>query len=161
MGKDVDIKIPQPFQIGLQGGVDVDLDLQGLDDIGLTLEGGDKKIGVDLGLDNINAKIDVGLDPIQADFGLDNIKADFGLDNINACFSFGVKEFPRMRVHLPTKYEFGLKILGISLFSFFIHGKSMLITEDNPVRIFHKPMKKASSPDTRSSIPRVQISSNK
>jgi hypothetical protein len=161
MGKDVDIKIPQPFQIGLQGGVDVDLDLQGLDDIGLTLEGGDKKIGVDLGLDNINAKIDIGLNPIQADFGLDNIKADFGLDNINACFSFGITEFPRMRVHLPTKYEFGLKILGINLFSFFINGKSMLITEDNPVRIFHKPMKKASSPTTGSSIPRVQISPNK
>lgn len=187
MGKDVNFKIPQPFAMSLAGGIDADLTLGGgdkdiglnlgLDDIGVTLGGGDKHIGLNLGLNDIgitlgggekkiglelgkvDAKIDAGLDNINAkiDAGLDNVNAkiDAGLDNINICFSFGIKEFPRMKVHLPTQYEVGFNFFGLNIFSFFLKGKSMLITEDNPISLFHHPIKENVQFDA---VPLVKLS---
>ena len=168
MGKDVEFKIPQPFRVTLAGGLDVGLDNvnvdMGLDnvnvDMGLdniNVDMGLDNINADLGLDAINATVDAGLDKINAkiDAGLDNIKLDMGLNNINACLNFGIKEIPSVRVHLPTKYEFGIKVIGLKIFSFFINGKSMLVTEDNPVKVFHKPVKK---PSRSLLVPRVKIS---
>lgn len=92
---------------------------------------------------NLNSRVG-GLDEpiaIELDMGLDNVRAtvDLGLDNINACFSFAIKELPSMKVHYPVNYEFGLELLGVKLFNFCIAGKSMVITEDNPVTLFHTP----------------------
>jgi len=152
-----DINFPNPWTFNINPldtdlGLDVDADL-GLDDININANMGldnikaelDSNMTVDMGLDDIN--INMGLNNIKAeldsnmtvDMGLDNMKMDIGLDNINACFSFAIKELPSMRMHFPMNYEFGLELLGMKVFNFCISGKSMVVTEDNPTRMFYEP----------------------
>ncbi len=145
MGKDVDVGIPQPFE--------VDLDIFSSLPINISMGSQvDLKSEIDMGLDNVKVEADVGLDDVNIDanvglngsldLGLDDVNVDLGLDNINACLSFAVKELPSMRVHFPTDYEFGLKLFGLSVFNFHICGKSMIVTEDNPRKIFYTPARR-------------------
>ena len=62
---------------------------------------------------------------------------DLGLDKI--CVSLALTQIPRVRVHIPTRYDFGFCLFGIPIFNFRFAGETMLITEDNPPRIFYKP----------------------
>ena len=96
-------------------------------------------IVADLGLDNVNVAVGGTGTPLVVDLGLDNIKVDLGLDNINACLSLAIKEIPSVRVHLPAKSEFGFSLFGVSVFNFTFKGDTMLITEDNPPRMFLHP----------------------
>jgi hypothetical protein len=77
---------------------------------------------------------DIKLEPL--DIKLEPVKIDLGLDNINVCLSLAVTEFPRMQVHLPSKYDFGFSLFGLPVVNFSICGESSLITEDNPPRVF-------------------------
>lgn len=138
MGKDVDVGIPQPFE--------VDFDIFSSLPININMGSQvDLKSEIDMGLDNVKVEADLGLDDVNVDLsgsmdlGLDDINIDLGLDNINACLSFAIKELPSMRVHFPTDYEFGLKLFGLSVFNFHICGKSMIVTEDNPRKMFYTP----------------------
>jgi len=49
-------------------------------------------------------------------------------------------EIPRVRVHLPTRHDFGFSLFGIRIFNFTINSELMLETQDNPPRIFHQPV---------------------
>lgn len=123
--------------LGINGGLILDA---GLDDINVHATGDPTKpITVDLGLDNINVAIEplkITLDPIQ--LKLDPVKVDLGLDNVNVCLSLAITQFPKMRVHVPTKYDFGVCLLGIPLVKFSVSGETMLVTQDNPPRLFQK-----------------------
>jgi hypothetical protein len=48
-------------------------------------------------------------------------------------------QLPRARIHVPTKYAFGLCLFGVRVFDFNIAGETMIVMEDNPPRIFHQP----------------------
>lgn len=130
-------------------------------DYSLTLDFVDQPIQIDIDTNsNMEATINTNMsadltsqmnlgpiiiNPIKVDMGLDNInmesKIDMGLDNIKAdlCLSVGIREFPKMRIHFPVNYEFGLELFGMRVFNFSICGKSMVVTEDNPVKLFHAP----------------------
>jgi hypothetical protein len=84
--------------------------------------------------------------PISLDLNLHPLKIDLGLDNINVCLSLAVTEFPRMRVHLPTKYEFGFGLFGLPVINFSVRGETSLITEDNPPRVFQTVQPEPSQP---------------
>jgi hypothetical protein len=112
---------------------------------------GQPPVGVDLGLNNILVggvtdqpltvtlnPLVITLNPISLDIQLDPVKVDLGLDDINVCMSLAVTEFPRMKVHMPKKIDFGFGLLGIPLMNFSLRGDSSIITEDNPPRIFKK-----------------------
>jgi hypothetical protein len=146
---------------GVEGGVPlaVNFGLTGVNPFGVNLGPLDitlrplditlRPLTVDLGLNDINLDIgsepnkplvvDLGLDNVKIDLGLDNIKVDLGLDNINACLSLAVTELPRVRVHMPTKSEFGFNLFGKPIFSFTFKGDAMVATEDNPPRVFLQP----------------------
>lgn len=129
MGKDVEFQLPQPLEIDLGFPDTITVDM-GLDDINVQLSG---SFNMDMGLDDVN--VDLGLDNINA-------KVDMGLDNINVCMSMSLKELPSMKMHFPMNYEFGLELFGLKVFNFGINGKSMIITEDNPTRLFYRPAPK-------------------
>jgi hypothetical protein len=40
-----------------------------------------------------------------------------------------IVEIPRVRVHMPMHYDFGISLLGMELLSFSLCGESMVITE--------------------------------
>lgn len=133
MGKDVEVSIPQPFE------VDFDLDPISLttnssinSDSSIALTG-DPDAPISLGPITVN--------PLTVDLGLDDVNVDMGLDNINMCMSFVIKELPSMRMHFPVDLDFGLKILGLPIINFGIFGKAMVVTEDNPKKIFYTPKK--------------------
>ena len=154
---------------GVEGGVPLELNfgLTGVNPLGVNLGPLDitlrplditlRPLTVNLGLDNINLDIgsepnkplvvDLGLDNVKVDLGLDNIKVDLGLDNINACLSLAVTEVPRVRVHMPTKSEFGFNLFGKPIFSFTFKGDAMVATEDNPPRVFFQSEEDAPLPD--------------
>lgn len=150
MGKDLDIGIPQPFEL------DVDADVSTNNSIALS------PISIDMGLDNVNVEMDsnlningsmdMGLDNVNVNMGLDNINVDMGLDNVNMCMSFAIKELPSMKMHFPINLDFGIKVLGIPLLNFGICGKAMVVTEDNPKKVFYTP-KHASFKASKASIP--------
>jgi hypothetical protein len=159
--------IPQPFKVelnpvNLQGGLGVDM---GLDDVNVHLDPIEVDVGldpveVDLGLDNIKADLEltgerdrpvtiglagdpehpVTINPVTIDLGLDNIRADLGLDDINVCLSLAMTQIPNVRVHLPTKYKFGFSLFGVRIVDLSFSGETMLVTEDNPPRIFQGPV---------------------
>lgn len=161
---------PLPIVAVVSGGNDpIGLALEGLNDINIDVGGTSTPIGlqvssppnepvvVDVGLDDINVDVGgtatpVGLEfsggerPVTVDLGLDDINLDMGLDKVNVCLSLAVTEIPRVRVHLPTKYEFGFNILGMSIFNFILKGEMMLVTEDNPPRIFYQPEEPSEPP---------------
>ena len=137
------------------GDKDVDLDLSGSIGVGLTVVGNAAQpVTVDLGLDDIN--IDLGaihIDPLTIDLGLDDVniaidplKVDLGLDNVNVCLSLGITEFPRMQIHVPTKYDFGFCLFGLRVFNFTFAGETMLVTQDNPPRMLYKAKPRVRSP---------------
>jgi hypothetical protein len=133
MGKDVNVGIPQPFEL------DVDLSTTN----SMNISG---NMNTKITLDPITIKpvsIDMGLNDVNVDMGLDNMKVDMGLDNVNVCMSFAIKEFPSMRMTMPMDYNFGIKMMGMEVLGFSICGKSMMITEDNPKRMFYTPTRKA------------------
>ncbi len=128
-----DIDIPQEYWIHLNplhvtGGMDLDVDAQ---------------LTADLGLDDVNIAVEplkLTLDPLKLTLDpvkltLDPVTVDLGLDNVNVCLSLAITDFPRMRVHAPTKYDFGLCVLGLELLKFSVCGETMLLTEENPPRI--------------------------
>jgi hypothetical protein len=130
--------------LGLSGGVIIDA---GLDDVNVHATGDPKQpIAVDLGLDNIHVKLDpieLKLDPLDIkleplELKLDPVKVDLGLDNVNVCMSVALTQFPKMRMHMPTKYDFGVTLLGIPLVKFSVAGETMIVTQDNPPRLFQK-----------------------
>jgi hypothetical protein len=132
--------------LGLSGGLMLDA---GLDNVDVSIKAtGDpsRPIAVDLGLDNIHVKVDpleLKLDPLEIkldplELKLDPVKVDLGLDNINVCLSLAVTEFPRMRVCVPTKYDFGVCLLGIPIVKFSVAGETVIVTQDNPPRLFQK-----------------------
>lgn len=144
---DSDLNNPLSFDFGL-GDIDIDM---GLDNINVCIGGKTDDNGnpmpavFDFGIGGTDKPIDLDLD---LDMGLDNIgiggtdkpiKIDMGLDNVNLCFSFAIKELPSMKFHFPTNYEFGLELFGRKVFNFCIGGKSMVVTEQNPVKIMHHP----------------------
>lgn len=140
MGKDVDVELPQPFELEIDSTMGmtsflsmapVSVDM-GLDNVKIDLDG-----KVDMGLDNVN--IDMGLDNVKVDMGLDDVNVDMGLDNINMCMSLAIKELPSMKVQFPVNFDFGVKLLGIPLLNFVLCGKSMVLTEENSKRLFHVP----------------------
>jgi hypothetical protein len=95
----------------------------GLDDMGLSLTGNPKEpISVGVSLTG-NPK-----EPIAVDMGLDHI-----------CMSIALTQIPRVKVHLPTRYDLGLCLFGVPIFSLRFAGETMLVTEDNPPRVFYKP----------------------
>jgi len=142
MGKDVDVGLPQPLEIDM-----------GLDNINMSssMFMNMSPISIDMGLDNVNmdmnmdtnisfnGSVDMGLDNVNVDMGLDNVNVDMGLDNVNMCMSFAIKELPSMKMHFPLNMDFGIKVLGIPLLNFGICGKAMVVTEDNPKKIFYTP----------------------
>lgn len=142
MGKDVDVEVPQPFEI------DLDLDpisvftnsnISSNNNIALT---GDPESPISVGPLTVNPlSVDLGLNDVNVDMGLDDVNVDMGLDNINMCMSFAVTEFPSMRVHFPVDLDFGLKIFGMPVINFGIFGKAMVVTEDNPKKVFYTPKK--------------------
>ena len=119
-------------------GKDVEL---GLDNIGiaLDLDGNmtmDSNVDLNMGrLDNI--RIDMGLDDMKMDMKTES-KVDMGLDDVNICMNLAFKEVPNIKIHMPVNYEFGFEFLGFKLFNFCLGGKSMIVTEDNPTRMFYK-----------------------
>jgi hypothetical protein len=162
-----DVDVPDEYWIHvvplrLEGGVAADVEVTGdpdnpiaidagLDDVNVSLRGDpDQPVTVDLGLDDVNVNLGLDnvrmhLDPLEVDLGLDNVRmhldpleVDLGLDDINVCLSLALTEIPRVRVHLPTKYDFGFCLFGIRIFSFTFAGETMLVTQDNPPRIFHQ-----------------------
>jgi hypothetical protein len=135
----------------------------GLEDIGIGITGNAfKPVAIDLGLDDVNVHLDdlnLALtlkgdpkNPIAVDLGLDNVKIDLGLDNINVCLSLGLTEIPRIRLHLPTKYEFGFSLFGLKIFNFIFAGETMLVTEDNPPRLFQRPVAPHTSAQRRADV---------
>jgi len=142
MGKDVAISIPQPFELDIDLSSSSNINLGGSMTTKMTLDPITiRPLEVDMGLDNVN--VDMGLDNVKVDMGLDKVKVDMGLDNINVCMSFAIKEFPSMRMHMPMDYSFGIKLFGMEMLGFSICGKSMIVTEDNPKRMFYTPTRKA------------------
>ena len=148
-GKDK-VDIPDEFTVHLDpvkldGGVEVGLDLTGdldidagLDDINLSVTGSTTQpLSIDLGLDNIKANL--GLDNVKVDLGLDDVNVDLGLDNVNVCLSLAVTQVPRVKVHVPTKWEFGFCLFGKPILAYTFAGETMFATEDNPPRIFRQP----------------------
>ncbi len=159
---------PLDLNVGLTGSVAKPITLDaGLSDIGIAVTGdsghpltldlalsatGDKlkPVAVDLGLnvhvDQLDLKlepVELKLDPLELkldplELRLDPVKVDLGLDNINVCLSLAFTEFPRMQMHMPKKYDFGLTLLGVQVFNFSICGESSVITQDNPPRIYQK-----------------------
>jgi hypothetical protein len=127
-----DANKPVAFDLGLDD-VNVDLGLIG---------NPDQPVTIDLGLDDVN--VELGLignpdQPVTIDLGLDDVNVDLGLDNVNVCLSLALTEIPRVRLHLPTKYDFGVCLFGLKIVNFSFAGESMLVTEDNPPRVFHSP----------------------
>lgn len=68
-------------------------------------------------------KLQVGLDKLQV--GLD--KLQIGMDPLTV--HVGLAEVPRIRVHLPAHYSFGLKLMGVELLCFQLCGEAQMITE--------------------------------
>jgi len=144
------INIPQEYTIhlnpvNLTGGVGLTLGGSvildaGLDDIHVSATGDpNHPIAIDLGLDNIHIKVDplrLTLDPLR--ITLDPMKVDLGLDHVNVCLSLAVTEFPRMRVHVPTRYDFGFSLFGIPVMKFTAGGETVVVTQDNPPRLFQQ-----------------------
>jgi hypothetical protein len=109
-----------------------------------------RPLTIDAGLDDVNVSLTGNpAEPVTIAAGLDNIKVsltgnngqplavDLGLDKI--CVSLAVTEIPRVRVHVPTRYDFGFCLFGIPIFNFTLAGETMLLTQDNPPRVVHKP----------------------
>src|ERR1700751_3359090 len=119
MSKDITLH-PDKYTFTLGGGVTM----------GVTLDGGTgKAVVIDAGLDDIGVTL-VG-DPKQP------VTFDLGLDKI--CVSLALTQIPRVRVHIPSRYDFGFCLFGMPIFNFRFAGETMLLTEDNPQRIFYKP----------------------
>ncbi|MEK6153636.1 hypothetical protein WIW50_10270 [Flavobacteriaceae bacterium 3-367] len=157
MGKDVNIEIPQPFEL------DVDANMTTNSFLSMA------PITVDMGLDDIkmdmeiNSTVDMGLDNVNVDMGLDNVNVDMGLDNVNMCMSFAIKELPSMKMQFPVNFDFGIRFLGLPLLNFGICGKAMVLTEENSKRLFQVPKPPrftASTPKGKDSL-RVTIADNK
>ena len=139
MGKDVEFKIPQPFEL--------DVDLTSSSSMAIN---GNMNTRMTIDPLTINpVKIDMGLDNVKMDMGLDNVKVDMGLDKINVCMSFAIKEFPSMRVHFPMDFAFGIKMLGMEVLGFSVCGKAMILTEDNPRTMFYTPTRRPPEQRTR------------
>ena len=100
----------------------------------------------------------MGLDDVNVDMGLDDVNVDMGLDNINMCMSFAVTEFPSMRVHFPVDLDFGLKILGLPIINFGICGKAMVLTEDNPKKVFYTPKKSSGKRSKKEASDSIKVS---
>ena len=142
--------LPTSYTFTLEGGpANQPIDIH-LDDIKLGLTGDpNKPIGADVVLDLTGdptkpITVDLGLDDVNVDLSLTGkrdqpITVDLGLDNVNVCLSLALTQLPRARIHVPTKYEFGLCLFGLRIFDFNIAGETMLILEDNPPRIIHQP----------------------
>ncbi len=142
MGGKSKIDIPQEYTIHLnpvqlQGSVGTDIQLSGNPEQPLT---------IDAGLDDVNVGLTGNRDqPVTIDLGLDHIKiaveplkVDMGLDDINVCLGLALTQIPRVRIHVPTRYEFGLNLFSVPIFNFMIGGETMLVTEDNPPRLFSR-----------------------
>ena len=159
MGKDVDVELPQPFELEVDSTLGmtsflsmapVSVDM-GLDNVKIDLDG-----KIDMGLDDV--KIDMGLDNVNVDMGLDDVNVDMGLDNINMCMSLAIKELPSMKVQFPVNFDFGVKLLGIPLLNFVLCGKSMVLTEENSKRLFHIPKPyKPSTDATRKNNENIRV----
>jgi len=91
-----------------------------------------KPVVVNAGLDDIHVTL-VGnpAEPVKFDLGLDKI-----------CVSLAITEIPRIQVHIPTRYDLGFCLFGVPIFNFRFAGETMLLTQDNPPRIFYKPLPK-------------------
>ena len=137
-GKDVNLDIPQPFEL------DIDANMATNSHISMS------PVSVDMGLNNIDVDMDmnsnVNMDTNsninlngKMDMGLDDVNVDMGLDNVNMCMSFAIKELPSMKMHFPINFDFGIKLLGLPILNFGICGKAMVVTEDNPKRLFQVP----------------------
>jgi hypothetical protein len=126
------VSIPSEFTIHLnpvhlEGSVGVDATVSsppgqplvinaGLDDIGLSLTGS-------------------RTEPVTVDLGLDKI-----------CLSLAITEIPRIQVHVPTRYDIGFCLFGIPIFNLTLAGETLLLTQDNPVRMVHRPPPGAPAP---------------
>jgi hypothetical protein len=138
-GKDINIPLEYGLDLdhGLSGGMDLDItNIPEIDiDHGLELSG-----GMNLAITEIpDMKLDMGLDKV--DIKSDS-KLDMGLDKVNICLNMGIKEMPKMKVHMPTNYDFGLDFFGIKVMNFSLCGKTMIISEDNPTQMFYHPKRK-------------------
>jgi len=159
MGKDVEVGIPQPFE------VDFDLDdvsvntlssINSNNSIALT---GDSDAPITLGPITVDPlTVDLGLDDVNVNMGLDDVNVDMGLDNINMCMSFAVTELPSIRMHFPVDLDFGLKILGLPIINFGIFGKAMVITEDNPKKVFYTPRKNTGEHSKKEASDTIKVS---
>lgn len=135
MGKDVKFELPQPFEMDIDSSMNSFLSMAPV-----TVDMGLNNIKMDLDSDmNFDGKVDMGLDNVKVDMGLDDVNVDMGLDNINMCMSFAIKELPSMKMQFPVNFDFGIKVLGMSILNFGVCGKAMVLTEDNPKRIFQVP----------------------
>lgn len=142
--------LPTSYTLTFEGGpANQPIDIH-LDDIKLNLTGDPTRpIGADIVLDLTGdpAKpitVDLGLKDVNVDLNLTGnrnqpITVDLGLDNVNVCLSLALTQLPRARIHVPTKYEFGLCLFGFRVFNFNIAGETMVVMEDNPPRIFCQP----------------------
>jgi hypothetical protein len=144
--------LPTSYTLTFEGGpANQPIDIH-LDDIKLDLTGDvTKPVSADVILDvKGDPAHPVALDltgdpnkPIAVNLSLtgrrdEPITVDLGLDNVNVCLSLAVTQLPRARIHVPTKYEFGLCLFGRRIFDFNIAGETMIIMEDNPPRIIHQ-----------------------
>lgn len=148
MGKDVDVSIPQPFVVdfGVDATTNSNIALTGNSELPISIGPVTiNPLSIDIGLDNVKMDANLGLKG-EIDMGLDDVNIDMGLDDINMCLSFAIKELPSMRMHFPVDIDFGVKLLGIPIFNFGICGKAMVVTEENPKKIFYSPKQ----PGTRS-----------
>ena len=131
-----DINFPRDYDLELNHNMDVSGNL-GLD------VSSNANIDLDMGLDDVsidtNSQVDMGLDNMKLS---SDSKVDMGLDNVNICLNMGIKEMPKMKVHIPTNYDFGLELFGIKIMNFSVCGKTMMISEDNPTQMFYHPKKK-------------------
>ncbi len=82
--------------------------------------------------------INAGLDDVHISLSgsrTEPVTVDLGLDKI--CISLAITEFPRMQVHVPTRYDLGFCLFSVPVFQLTLAGETMLITQDNPPRIVY------------------------
>ena len=132
-----DINFPRDYELDLDHAVNLNVSKINMD------VNSNSDIELDMGLDNVDvksdSKVDMGLDKMNLN---SNSKVDLGLDNVNICLNMGIKEMPKMKVHMPTNYDFGLEFFGLKVMNFSVCGKTMVVSEDNPTQLFYHPKKK-------------------
>jgi hypothetical protein len=103
---------PQPLQTGVTLAGTVGVSGLGLNDIHI------KELPhITLDEVKLTTTSTVTLDP-KSRLGID-------LGDINV----RLKEIPSVRAHMPTKFDFGISILGLELVTFSLCGESMVVTE--------------------------------